>query len=64
MKLNLAIATVALSLLGAASAQAQITFVVTPNSDTPTFGGDQVFRAFLPTMRPLAHPARSLTAAV
>ena len=46
MKLNLAIATAALSLLGAISAQAQLTITVTPDSTaTPTFGGDTVFSA-------------------
>ena len=56
MKLNLAIATVALSVLGAVSAQAQITFVVTPNSDTPTFGGDQVFQGVLTNTAPAGTP--------
>ena len=46
MKLNLAIATVALAMMGA-SAQAQLTFTVTKSSDVATFGGDTVFSATL-----------------
>ena len=54
MKLNLAIATAALSLLGAVSAQAQITFVVTPDpTATPTFGGDVVFKGVLKNNAPI-----------
>ncbi len=48
MKLNLAIATAALSLLGAVSAQAQLTLVVTPDTAAvATYGGDTVFQGVL-----------------
>ena len=46
MKLNIALATVALALVGA-SANAQLTFSVTKSSDVATFGGDTVFSGLL-----------------